>query len=417
MFWKEGSEKMIFHEVELSHTKEIMDSYEVNPIIAKYVEHRGFTKEDYEALNTPFYYNFTDLENGETVVNLIKEACASKSKIHICIMSTELHHLLESAMIFLGILMAKGKSAFEFYDGPQDDFGPGLHIILGDQLEVRNGNDVYPLVPGGHYKDEDVAQSLLVLQLINTLLGKENQYLASLAGIGIQAEGTPLRNSNRYHLKKTLGLLNDCRFDAIEFIALTPKTRQKNNMRQREFKKTYNEQVMADSITYKMAHYLESLNNAKKMVKYLIYGCPGTGKFRSVAPIADEINAGYFINEDYIDDGTEKDVIPLEISDLSKTNIEEYLQVLSPFGIGQEKTLVSIEGLKIHSAPVKDYYDRIKLSFFIPNVGGIDTIIYTPGYKIDKFKQGQTVKIVGTLSINDFTSLMTINAIQVDILD
>lgn len=408
---------MVFHEVELSHTKEIMDSYEVNPIIAKYVEHRGFTKEDYEALNIPFYYNFTDLENGETVVNLIKEACASKSKIHICIMSTELHHLLESAMIFLGVLMAKGKSAFEFYDGPQDDFGPGLHIILGDQLEVRNGNDVYPLVPGGHYKDEDVAQSLLVLQLINTLLGKENQYLASLAGIGIQAEGTPLRNSNRYHLKKTLGLLNDCRFDAIEFIALTPKTRQKNNMRQREFKKTYNEQVMADSITYKMAHYLESLNNAKKMVKYLIYGCPGTGKFRSVAPIADEINAGYFINEDYIDDGTEKDVIPLEISDLSKTNIEEYLQVLSPFGIGQEKTLVSIEGLKIHSAPVKDYYDRIKLSFFIPNVGGIDTIIYTPGYKIDKFKQGQTVKIVGTLSINDFTSLMTINAIQVDILD
>lgn len=408
---------MIFHEVELSHTKEIMDSYEVNPIIAKYVEHRGFTKEDYEALNIPFYYNFTDLENGETVVNLIKEACASKSKIHICIMSTELHHLLESAMIFLGVLMAKGKSAFEFYDGPQDDFGPGLHIILGDQLEVRNGNDVYPLVPGGHYKDEDVAQSLLVLQLINTLLGKENQYLASLAGIGIQAEGTPLRNSNRYHLKKTLGLLNDCRFDAIEFIALTPKTRQKNNMRQREFKKTYNEQVMADSITYKMAHYLESLNNAKKMVKYLIYGCPGTGKFRSVAPIAAEINAGYFINEDYIDDGTEKDVIPLEISDLSKTNIEEYLQVLSPFGIGQEKTLVSIEGLKIHSAPVKDYYDRIKLSFFIPNVGGIDTIIYTPGYKIDKFKQGQTVKIVGTLSINDFTSLMTINAIQVDILD
>ena len=408
---------MIFHEVELSHTKEIMDSYEVNPIIAKYVEHRGFTKEDYEALNIPFYYNFTDLENGETVVNLIKEACASKSKIHICIMSTELHHLLESAMIFLGVLMAKGKSAFEFYDGPQDDFGPGLHIILGDQLEVRNGNDVYPLVPGGHYKDEDVAQSLLVLQLINTLLGKENQYLASLAGIGIQAEGTPLRNSNRYHLKKTLGLLNDCRFDAIEFIALTPKTRQKNNMRQREFKKTYNEQVMADSITYKMAHYLESLNNAKKMVKYLIYGCPGTGKFRSVAPIADEINARYFINEDYIDDGTEKDVIPLEISDLSKTNIEEYLQVLSPFGIGQEKTLVSIEGLKIHSAPVKDYYDRIKLSFFIPNVGGIDTIIYTPGYKIDKFKQGQTVKIVGTLSINDFTSLMRINAIQVDILD
>ena len=408
---------MIFHEVELSHTKEIMDSYEVNPIIAKYVEHRGFTKEDYEALNTPFYYNFTDLENGETVVNLIKEACASKSKIHICIMSTELHHLLESAMIFLGVLMAKGKSAFEFYDGPQDDFGSGLHIILGDQLEVRNGNDVYPLVPGGHYKDEDVAQSLLVLQLINTLLGKENQYLASLAGIGIQAEGTPLRNSNRYHLKKTLGLLNDCRFDAIEFIALTPKTRQKNNMRQREFKKTYNEQVMADSITYKMAHYLESLNNAKKTVKYLIYGCPGTGKFRSVAPIADEINAGYFINEDYIDDGTEKDVIPLEISELSKTNIEEYLQVLSPFGIGQEKTLVSIEGLKIHSAPVKDYYDRIKLSFFIPNVGGIDTIIYTPGYKIDKFKQGQTVKIVGTLSINDFTSLMTINAIQVDILD
>ena len=408
---------MIFHEVELSHTKEIMDSYEVNPIIAKYVEHRGFTKEDYEALNIPFYYNFTDLENGETVVNLIKEACASKSKIHICIMSTEPHHLLESAMIFLGVLMAKGKSAFEFYDGPQDDFGSGLHIILGDQLEVRNGNDVYPLVPGGHYKDEDVAQSLLVLQLINTLLGKENQYLASLAGIGIQAEGTPLRNSNRYHLKKTLGLLNDCRFDAIEFIALTPKTRQKNNMRQREFKKTYNEQVMADSITYKMAHYLESLNNAKKTVKYLIYGCPGTGKFRSVAPIADEINAGYFINEDYIDDGTEKDVIPLEISDLSKTNIEEYLQVLSPFGIGQEKTLVSIEGLKIHSAPVKDYYDRIKLSFFISNVGGIDTIIYTPGYKIDKFKQGQTVKIVGTLSINDFTSLMTINAIQVDILD
>lgn len=408
---------MIFHEVELSHTKEIMDSYEVNPIIAKYVEHRGFTKEDYEALNIPFYYNFTDLENGETVVNLIKEACVSKSKIHICIMSTELHHLLESAMIFLGVLMTKGKSAFEFYDGPQDDFGPGLHIILGDQLEVRNGNDVYPLVPGGHYKDEDVAQSLLVLQLINTLLGKENQYLASLAGIGIQAEGTPLRNSNRYHLKKTLGLLNDCRFDAIEFIALTPKTRQKNNMRQREFKKTYNEQVMADSITYKMAHYLESLNNAKKMVKYLIYGCPGTGKFRSVAPIADEINAGYFINEDYIDDGTEKDVIPLEISELSKTNIEEYLQVLSPFGIGQEKTLVSIEGLKIHSAPIKDYYDRIKLSFFIPNVGGIDTIIYTPGYKIDKFKQGQTVKIVGTLSINDFTSLMTINAIQVDILD
>ena len=408
---------MIFHEVELSHTKEIMDSYEVNPIIAKYVEHRGFTKEDYEALNIPFYYNFTDLENGETVVNLIKEACASKSKIHICIMSTELHHLLESAMIFLGVLMAKGKSAFEFFDGPQDDFGPGLHIILGDQLEVRDGDDIYPLVPGGNYKDEDVAQSLLVLQLINTLLGKENQYLASLAGIGIQAEGTPLRNSNRYHLKKTLGLLNDCRFDAIEFIALTPKTRQKNNMRQREFKKTYNEQVMADSITYKMAHYLESLNNAKKTVKYLIYGCPGTGKFRSVAPIADEINAGYFINEDYIDDGTEKDVIPLEISDLSKTNIEEYLQVLSPFGIGQEKTLVSIEGLKIHSAPVKDYYDRIKLSFFIPNVGGIDTIIYTPGYKIDKFKQGQTVKIVGTLSINDFTSLMTINAIQVDILD
>lgn len=408
---------MIFHEVELSHTKEIMDSYEVNPIIAKYVEHRGFTKEDYEALNTPFYYNFTDLENGETVVNLIKEACASKSKIHICIMSTELHHLLESAMIFLGVLMAKGKSAFEFYDGPQDDLGPGLHIILGDQLEVRNGNDVYPLVPGGNYKDEDVAQSLLVLQLINTLLGKENQYLASLAGIGIQSEGTPLRNSNRYHLKKTLGLLNDCRFDAIEFVALTPKTRQKNNMRQREFKKTYNEQVMADSITYKMAHYLESLNNAKKMVKYLIYGCPGTGKFRQVAPIADEINAGYFINEDYIDDGSEKDVIPLEISDLSKTNIEEYLQVLSPFGVGQEKTLISIEGLKIHSAPVKDYYDRIKLSFFIPNVGGIDTIIYTPGYKIDKFKQGQTVKIVGTLSINDFTSLMTINAIQVDILD
>lgn len=408
---------MIFHEVELSHTKEIMDSYEVNPIIAKYVEHRGFTKEDYEALNTPFYYNFTDLENGETVVNLIKEACASKSKIHICIMSTELHHLLESAMIFLGVLMAKGKSAFEFYDGPQDDLGPGLHIILGDQLEVRNGNDVYPLVPGGNYKDEDVAQSLLVLQLINTLLGKENQYLASLAGIGIQSEETPLRNSNRYHLKKTLGLLNDCRFDAIEFVALTPKTRQKNNMRQREFKKTYNEQVMADSITYKMAHYLESLNNAKKMVKYLIYGCPGTGKFRQVAPIADEINAGYFINEDYIDDGSEKDVIPLEISDLSKTNIEEYLQVLSPFGVGQEKTLISIEGLKIHSAPVKDYYDRIKLSFFIPNVGGIDTIIYTPGYKIDKFKQGQTVKIVGTLSINDFTSLMTINAIQVDILD
>ena len=110
-------------------------------------------------------------------------------------------------------------------------------------------------------------------------------------------------------------------------------------------------------------------------------------------------------------------VIPLEISDLSKTNIEEYLQVLSPFGNGQEKTLISIEGLVIHEAPVKDYFDHIKLSFFIPNVGGIDTIIYNPNYKIKQFKQGQKVKIVGTLSINDFTSLMTINAVQVDILD
>ena len=375
---------MIFHEVELSHTKEIMDSYEVNPIIAKYVEHRGFTKEDYEALNTPFYYNFTDLENGEAALNLIKEACASKSKIHICIMSTELHHLLESAMIFLGVLMAKGKSAFEFFDGPQDNFDSGLHIILGNQLEVRDGDNVYPLVPGGHYKDEDVAQSLLVLQLINTLLGKENQYLASLA---------------------------------IEIVALTPKTRQKNNMRQREFKKTYNESVMSGSITNKMAHYLSSLNNAKKMVKYLIYGCPGTGKFRSVAPIADEINAGYFISDEFHDDDRVRDVIPLEISDLSKTNIEEYLQVLSPFGNGQEKTPISIEGLVIHEAPVKDYFDHIKLSFFIPNVGGIDTIIYNPNYKIKQFKQGQKVKIVGTLAINDFTSLMTINAVQVDILD
>lgn len=52
-----------------------MDSYEVNPIIAKYVEHRGFTKEDYEALNIPFYYNFTDLENGETVVNREFDSC------------------------------------------------------------------------------------------------------------------------------------------------------------------------------------------------------------------------------------------------------------------------------------------------------------------------------------------------------
>ena len=34
---------MIFHEVELSHTKEIMDSYEVNPIIAKYVEPVSYT--------------------------------------------------------------------------------------------------------------------------------------------------------------------------------------------------------------------------------------------------------------------------------------------------------------------------------------------------------------------------------------
>lgn len=93
---------------------------------------------------------------------------------------------------------------------------------------------------------------------------------------------------------------------------------------------------MSGSITNKMAHYLSSLNNAKKMVKYLIYGCPGTGKFRSVAPIADEINAGYFISDEFHDDRV-SDVIPLEISDLSKTNIEEYLQVLSPFGNGQEK--------------------------------------------------------------------------------
>ena len=35
----------------------------------------------------------------------------------------------------------------------------------------------------------------------------------------------------------------------------------------------------------------------------------------------------------------------------------------------------------------------------------------------EQFKQGQKVKIVGTVSINDFTSLMTINAVQVDILD
>lgn len=409
---------MTFHTVELSHTNEIMDSCEVNPIIAKYIEHKGYTKEEFEALNTPFYYNWVDLENGETVLNLIKEACASKSKIHICIMSTKLHHLIESSMIFLGILMAKGKSAFEFYEGDQEDFGPGLHIILGDHLEVRKDQDVYTLVPGGNYKDEDVAQSFLVLQLINTLLGKENHYLASLAGIGIQAEHVPLRYSNRYHLKKTLTLLNECRFEAIEFIALTPKTRQKNNMRQREFKKHYNESVMKGSITDKMAHYLEenTLNHAKKMVKYLIFGCPGTGKFKQVAPIADEINAGYFVNDEFRDDDRVQDVIPLEIEELSKTNIEEYLEVLSPFGIGQKKTLISVEGLMIHEPPVKDYYDHIKLSFFLPGVGGIDTIIYNPNYKIDQFKQGQKVKIIGKLSINDWTSLMTINAVEVDIL-
>ena len=48
---------MIFHEVELSHTKEIMDSYEVNPIIAKYVEHRGFTKE-YKCYHALIYTAF-----------------------------------------------------------------------------------------------------------------------------------------------------------------------------------------------------------------------------------------------------------------------------------------------------------------------------------------------------------------------
>lgn len=74
------------------------------------------------------------------------------------------------------------------------------------------------------------------------------------------------------------------------------------------------------------------------------------GKFHSVAPIADEINVQdtLLVMNSTMMIGV-RDVIPLEISDLSKTNTqEEYLQVLSPFGNGQEKTRISIEGLVIH---------------------------------------------------------------------
>ena len=70
--------------------KRIMDSYSESYYCKIYVEHRS-TKKTMKHSTTPFYYNFTDLENGRAALNLIKEACASKSEFIFCIISTECH--------------------------------------------------------------------------------------------------------------------------------------------------------------------------------------------------------------------------------------------------------------------------------------------------------------------------------------
>ena len=117
---------------------------------------------------------------------------------------------------------------------------------------------------------------------------------------------------------------------------------------------------------------------------------------------------------EYVDKQNISDIIPIinidkqvTYRDLSLDAVKD-LEKLEPFGEANKAPLIAYKNLKIDSIRVLTEGKHMKLTLKTENNSIINAIGFNLGYRAEEFLIGDKVDIVGTLEINSFNGLETV---------
>ncbi len=300
----------------LSKTKEIMDDYHVNSLLAKVIEYKDWSLEDYKEhmASHLIYHDFSLFSEGEMALDRIHEAMENNEKICIygdydCdgILATS---ILVEAFKELGIhvgyhipnrftdgygLNAKrvkqiaekgytliitvdnGISAFEAVDTAN---ACGVDVIITDHhsFEPDHYPDacciVHPKM-GSSYPMKEICGGFVAYKLAAALLGHHDRYLYTLAGITTISDMMPLVDENRSVVQTALRFMEKYHFPQIEALG----------------SKQYTPTAIGFTIAPKINAFgrLPEIVNPNNLVKFFMKDCDQK-RIMATAKVAVDIN-------------------------------------------------------------------------------------------------------------------------------
>lgn len=242
-----------------SATRQISEDYHVNSLMAKVIEDKGLSQNDYQKLINPrlIYHDFSLFTEGEMALDRIKEAIENKEKIVIygdydCdgILATS---ILVQAFHEMGIqvgfhipnrfsdgyglnvkrveqMAEKGytliitvDNGIKAFEAVEKANSLGVDVIITDHHTFEN--DEYPDAEaivhpklGDTYPMKEICGGFIAYKLASALLGHHDPYLFSLAAITTISDMMPLFDENRCLVRRGLDFMKAKHYPQLDLL-------------------------------------------------------------------------------------------------------------------------------------------------------------------------------------------------------
>jgi hypothetical protein len=394
-----NSEKFI-----CTKTDEISKTFEVESVLAKVIEERGMSKEEFTSLGQDYDFDRSIIENGEAFFKAFDERVQKKEKF-LFVADTALDSLF-AVLIFIRLL-ATIKVPFEVKYIHRDEYAlkGNILIIRDHSITLYNRQEDLSIT----MKEDPLALATIACTIASAYnLGK---YSLALGGIGVLCSASPLLKQNRTLFNKARAILEEERYFTFERIMITKEKRNNMLLYGGDGHVSYNAPMIRARVIKSLEAYLS--DNEKihwnRLLQYFLNPKKEGGSYQKFG------EALSMIKTDGDDEPLTGRAIVADLEEITRDAIKEMEKALEPYGVGNMRPRFLVEDAEIESIRKFDMSRGLELSFRTSH-GLVKSTAYNTPIAHTRLKKGGHVTMSGSLYISSFSGLPTLKMETLEVL-
>jgi hypothetical protein len=391
---------MNYNEVNIVNTETIMKQFNVNALVAKVIDAKGLTEEKFHALNEDYEYHLGDYSGAEDIKNIIKESYDNNEKFLI-VSDPKLDNLFASIIVIRSL--AKMKARFEIKYINKDEYMlKGNVIAIHDSLQFHNNQKNIHLEV-----ETDLSLSTMAYVIMKEFV--RDSYSIALASIANICTNVPLSYANRTLFKKAKEILENKQYVVFERFMITPEKRNAQLLRSGNAYTTYHLSKMKNLLVNPLKNFLKD-NDEKRWNALLSYFFNPNKRDSKLSKLALAITKFKTDDEKEYD---ESQVIEVTLDEIRIDEIKNLSETFEPYYDGFKRPLFILKNVVVTDRRRFDLAKGLEISFRTDHGLVKATAYNNPVTKLD-IKAGDTISIVGTLTINAFSGLPGLSIVNME---